>query len=64
MMKSLAAIATLAAMTMARRGGPKLIVNYDFSAEGETATDKMDLLALMEGVPTTIKFPKDRRARG
>ena len=64
MMKSLAAIATLAAMTMARRGGPKLIVDYDFSAEGETATEKMDLLALMEGVPTTIKFPKDRRARG
>ena len=63
MMKSFAAIATLAAMTMARRG-PKLIVDYDFSAEGETATEKMDLLALMEGVPTTIKFPKDRRARG
>ena len=63
MMKSLAAIATLATMTMARSHGPKIMVDYDFSADGETEKNYMDLLALMEDIPTTIKFPKDRRAK-
>ena len=63
MMKSLVAIATLATMTMAGSHGPKIMVDYDFSADGETEKAYMDLLALMEDVPTTIKFPRDRRAR-
>ena len=63
MMKSLAAIASLATMTMARSHGPKIMVDYDFSADGETEKNYMDLLALMEDIPTTIKFPKDRRAK-
>ena len=63
MMKSLAAIASLATMSMARHHGPKIMVDYDFSADGETEKNYMDLLALMEDIPTTIKFPKDRRAK-
>ena len=62
MMKSLSAIAALSTMSMAKKG-PKLMVDYDFSAVGETETAYMDLLALQEGVPTSIKFPKDRRAK-
>ena len=65
MMKSLAAIATLAAMTMAKRSRmPKLIVDYDFSEDGEDEKNKIDVLALYPGAPATIKYPKDKRSRG
>ena len=60
MMKSIAAIATLASVSMAGRYSG-LFVNHDFAGEDEK--NRVDVLALMDGVTSEIKYPKDRRAR-
>ena len=65
MMKSLAALATLATLSMAKKSKwPKLVVNYDVEVdEDEEDTVRIDYLALVEGVPTTIKYPFDWRQK-
>ena len=65
MMKSLASLAALATMAMAgrRSKGPRLVVESDYSTMGETETNKIDFLGLKGGITSSIKFPKDRRAR-
>ena len=65
MMKSLAAVAAIATMTMAGRSrGPRLIPSYDYGDDELAATDSKDFLGLKKCIPATIKYPKDRRSRG
>jgi len=65
MMKSLAALAALATMSMAKKGRwPKLIVDYDVPVnEEDEDMVRVDYLALVEGVPAEIKYPFDWRQR-
>ena len=61
MMKTLAAVAALATMSLAKKKSwflkPKLIADYDFGENLETETDTRDFLGLIPDVKTTIKHP-------
>ena len=64
-MKSIAALAALATVSMAKKDRwPRLIVDYDVDvAEDEEGTVRVDYLALIEGVPAEIKYPFDWRQK-
>ena len=65
MMKSIASIAALASLSMAKKGKfrmPKLVVDYDYDQDADS-TDTIDFLGLLMDYPATINFPKDKRAR-
>ena len=64
-MKSIAALAALATVSMAKKDRwPKLVVDYDVDvAEDEEGTMRVDYLALIEGVSAEIKYPFDWRQK-
>ena len=71
MMKSVAALATLAMVSMAKKSRwPRLVASYDEPEEDKDDMDdmdddmkKVDYLALVEGLETTIKYPFDWRSK-